>query len=366
MLLSFSVVLFVGSYVAYFASMIPDTQGEGVQTGGWLGIARAVASLKSMSLVPPLFYLWRVKTKLWMTHPVTLSLLAWSAVVGIFGTAKQDAMEPLMFYVLLGFLRYGWKDIRLWSLVSLGLLYYALILFPYSQIVRSSGGRAGSFEERAQVTKDMFWRIASNQDFRSSVTDQVSRESYFDPSLAAFSRLAMVGEADRLIYATQQQQSFTGWETITWGFKLLTPSFLYPDKPILAAGNYLAHIAGDLGSTDTTTGVSYGVMANLYNAFSFVGVFIGTPVFFAGFYYWIRLFLGDARWEGLPTTSGLWFIWLIALFQHSLVEASVSGIIASLSFPSVIAILYVLSLWLCFLWPEEQATIGFAIGRNNS
>ena len=55
----------------------------------------------------------------------------------------------------------------------------------------------------------------------------------------------MVGEADRLIYATEQQQAFTGWETITWGFKLLMPSFLYPGKPIFEAANYLSHIAGE-------------------------------------------------------------------------------------------------------------------------
>src|ERR1700674_3293998 len=50
MLLSFSIVLFAVSYLGYFAAMIPSTQGEGLQTGGWLGIARAFASLKSLSI----------------------------------------------------------------------------------------------------------------------------------------------------------------------------------------------------------------------------------------------------------------------------------------------------------------------------
>lgn len=363
MLLAFSIVLFVGSYAAYFVSMVPDTQGAGVQTGGYLGIARALGSLKSLAIVPPMLYLWRSKTRLWMTHPVILGLLAWAAVVGIFSTGKQDAMEPLGFYVITGFLRYGWRDLRLWSLVSLGLMYYTLIVFPYSQIVRYSGGREGSFSERAAVTKEIFLRIVNNQDYRSTVEDHVSKETYFDPSLAAFSRLAMVGEADRLIYATQQERAFTRWETITWGFKLLTPSFLYPDKPILGAGNYLAHIAGDLTSTDLTTGVSYGIMANWYNAFSFTGVLIGTPIFFAAFYYWIRLFMGDARWEGLPTTSALWFIWLVALYQHSIVEAPVSGIIATLSFPFVIAALCLAAKWLCLFLPQEDQTVQFSLAN---
>jgi hypothetical protein len=356
MLLSFSIVLFVCSYAGFFVSMIPSTQGMGIQTGGWVGITHVLGALKSLSIVPPMLYLWRVKTRLWMTHPAILALVGWSAVIGIFSTGKQDAMEPLVFYVLVGFLRYGWADIRLWSLVSVGLLYYAVIIYPYSQYVRSAGGRTGSFEERAAVTKDIFWRIASNQEFRSSVTDHVSKEYYFGPSLSAFSRLAMVGEADRLIYATEQQRAFTGWETITWGFKLLMPSFLYPGKPIFEAANYLSHIAGESNPADTTTQVSYGVMANLYNAFSLTGVLVGTPVFFGAFYYWTRIFLGNATWEGVPTASTLWFLWLVASYQHQIVESTLSGLIASISFPSVIVLLCMLSRGLClFLAPESSA-----------
>jgi hypothetical protein len=355
MLLSFSIVLFVVSYLGYFAGMIPATHGEGVQTGGWLGIARTLGSLKSLSIVPALIYLWRINTRRWMTHPIIIGMLGWSIVIGIFSTSKQDAIEPLVFYVFVGLLRYGWRDLRLWSIASLGLLYFAVIVFPYSQYVRDAGGRKGTFADRAEITEDVFWRMTSNQEFRSTITERVTKTNpYFNIGLLApFSRLAMVSEADRLISTTEQQQAFTGWKTITWGFKLLTPSILYPDKPIAEAGNYLAHIAGDVGPSDEGTQVSYGIMANLYNAFSLFGVVIGTPVFFAGLYYWIRIFVGDARWDGMPTTSTLWFIWLIALFQHSIVESSLSGIMASLAFPLVIAFLCLLARCLCPFIPGK-------------
>lgn len=353
MILAFSIVLFTCTYGGFFISLIPSTRGMGIQTGGWVGITHVLGALKSLSIVPPMMYLWRLKTRLWMTHPVILGLVAWSAMVGIFSTAKQDAIEPLVFYALVGFLRYGWADTRLWALVSVGLLYYAVIIYPYSQYVRSAGGRTGSFEDRAAVTKDIFWRIASNQEFRSSVTDHWSKEYYFGPSLAAFSRLAMVGEADRLVYATEQQQAFTGWETITWGFKLLMPSFLYPGKPIFEAANYLSHIAGESNPADTTTQVSYGVMANLYNAFSLTGVLVGTPLFFGAFYYWIRIFLGNAKWEGGPTASTLWFLWLVASYQHHISESTLSGLVASISFPSVIVLLCMLARWLCLFLPPD-------------
>ena len=355
MLLSFSIVLFAVSYLAFFASLLPSASGQGLQTGGWLGVARALASLKSFAIVPPMLYLWRIRTRLWMSHPVIVSVLLWSAMVGIFSTNKQDAMEPLVFYVLVGFMRYGMRDARLWSLVTAGVFYYALIVFPYSQYVRYSGGREGTLSQRAEITKETFWRMASDQDFRSASSKKiVSGTSYFEQTaLSPFGRLAMVGEADKLISSTERQNAFTGWETIVWGFKLLMPSFLYPNKPVYESGNYLAHIVGEVGSSDTTTQVSYGVMANLYNAFSYLGVAIGTPLFFAGFYFWIRIFLGDPRWDGQPSSSALWFIWLVATFQHSIVESTLSGLVASLSFPVVIVILYLAARWFCVFLPGK-------------
>jgi hypothetical protein len=268
-------------------------------------------------------------------------------------------MEPLAFYAFVGFLRYGWGDLRLWSLVSLGSLYFALVVFPYSQYIRNAGGREGTFEHRAEVTLDAFLRMNGSQEFRSTVTERVSKgPSFFErPELAPFTRLAMVGDADKLISATEQKQEFTGWETITWGFKLMTPSFLYPDKPVFEAGNYLGRIGGEINPSDKTTQISYGVMANFYNAFSFSGVAIGTTLFFGAFYYWIRLFLGDARSDGMPTTSTLWFIWLIASFQHSIVESSLPGVVASLAFPVVIAMVYVLAKLVCMFLPQELAQI---------
>jgi hypothetical protein len=56
MLLSFSIVLFAVSYLAFFASLLPSASGQGLQTGGWLGVARALASLKSFAIVPPMLY----------------------------------------------------------------------------------------------------------------------------------------------------------------------------------------------------------------------------------------------------------------------------------------------------------------------
>jgi hypothetical protein len=88
-----------------------------------------------------------------------------------------------------------------------------------------------------------------------------------------------------------------------------------------------------------------------------MGVLVGTPLFFAGFYYVIRMFMGNPLWEGLPTTSTLWFIWLIAIFQHNIVESSLAGVIASLGFPIVLALLYISARTLCMVLPREEMAV---------
>lgn len=149
----------------------------------------------------------------------------------------------------------------------------------------------------------------------------------------------MIGEADRLISATEKQQAFTGWYTILWGFEMILPRAISPNKPVFSSANYLSHIAGDSHRSDFTTQWAYGVMANFFNAFSFLGTFIGTTVFFAVFYYYLRLCFDNPRWHHTPFGKTIWLFFIIALFHHSLVESDVGGLIAVLPVPLLIAAL---------------------------
>jgi hypothetical protein len=268
-------------------------------------------------------------------------------------------METLIFYMLVGASRYGLRDKRLLALGAMGIFYYAAIIYPYSQYVRSHGGREGGLAERFAAIKDVFERVATNRDFRGDIlaTAEDSNGSYLDnETLKPFGRLAMVGEADKLVAATIERQAWSGWETITWGFKLAVPSFIDPDKPVLPPGNYLAHIAGEVGDGDLTTQVSYGVMANFFNAFAYPGVLVGTSVFFCGFYYLLYLLFGNPRWSSQPLGSTVWFLFIVTTFQHSLVEESVAGLIADvLNIAIVVLALYAMARAIRHLLPEHAA-----------
>lgn len=338
MYFALAMVFLVCGYGGYLVAIGPELAGGELQTGGFIGVARAMSSFKSFAIVPALYYAWQLRGRRMMTHPLVLAILIIQITAGAFTTGKLDAMEPLAFYLLVGFLRYGFMDKRLWAAASVGVIYYALIVYPYSQYVRSHGGREGSGQERLEAMTTVLWQIATDPDFRQMVDTKIRPygHSYLGEEWQPFARFAMVGEADRLISATEEQQSFTGWETIVWGFQLMMPSFLYPEKPIWGTGNYLAHIAGDVNSSDMTTQVAYGVMANLYNAFSYGGVFLGSAIFFSVFYYVLRVFFRDPVWSPSPSGDTIWYFLIVAAFGHSLVEQSLAGLIAAV--PMTVAV----------------------------
>jgi hypothetical protein len=359
MYLALTIVFLAVGYGAYLIALRADLSGAGLQTGGILGIARVFSSLRFFSIVLALYFAWSSGSRRFMTHPLVVAVLLVGVLDGIFSTSKLGAMETLIFYMLVGASRYGLRDKRLLALGAMGIFYYAAIIYPYSQYVRSHGGREGGLAERFAAIKDVFERVATNRDFRGDIlaTAEDSNGSYLDnETLKPFGRLAMVGEADKLVAATIERQAWSGWETITWGFKLAVPSFIDPDKPVLPPGNYLAHIAGEVGDGDLTTQVSYGVMANFFNAFAYPGVLVGTSVFFCGFYYLLYLLFGNPRWSSQPLGSTVWFLFIVTTFQHSLVEESVAGLIADvLNIAIVVLALYAMARAIRHLLPEHAA-----------
>ena len=297
--------------------------------GGLWGFAQNLSTLSAFAVVPAMYYAWSSGAKRFLSHPLVLGILMLELAYGIASTTKQSAMEPLVCYAGVGFIRYGLKSKAVWALVAAGLVFYTTILYPYSQYVRDHGGRDGDLASRLEVIKEVFFSVSTNSDFRNMVETTISgHETYLGKeSLDSYSRLAMVGEADRLIASTDATQSYTGWETIVMGLELMVPSFIYPDKPLSAGGNLLAHIAGDVADDDQTTQVSYGVMAGLFNSFALPGVFWGSILFFGLLYYSLQVWYRNAVLNFEPYGSSIWYILLTIQFQHSLVEAPVGNLL---------------------------------------
>jgi len=355
--LSFALVLFVLCNAGYFVGIAPSLNGEGLTTGGVLGYARTLGSLKAFAVVPAMFYAWSSGSRRFLTHPLVLAILGASLAVGIFSTGKQDAMEPVVYYAAMAVLRRGLQYRKLWIFGTAAALLFALVIFPYSQFVRISGGREGSFGQRLVIIEDVMYKVLTDSAFRSSITTDAigqtsGRKLYWDYKvLTPLNRLSLVADADRLIGASMRTAP-TEWETVTWGFKLLTPSFLYPDKPKYEAGNYFGHLVGDLNLMDRDTQVAYGPFANWYNAFALPGVLLGTMVLFGGLYYWLRLFCGNPTWGQDAGGRIMWLLLIVGTYHHRLAESTLPGIIAFLPIPVIALLLFLIAEKLTIFLPK--------------
>jgi hypothetical protein len=355
--LTLSLLVLVLGVAGYVVGVQGAWTQQQVEVGGIYGWARAFSVFKGFAVVPAILYAWAAGKRRIMTHPLVLGVFAISLIVGILNTGKLDAMEPISCYLLFGILAYGWRYKPLWAVLVAGLAIYVAVVYPYSQYVRSAGAREGTVSDRVRVAYRVFTDYLGDPEFRSTMDAQVTRTDKYiplywsEPALTPVSRFAMIASADHLIFASDELRSRSGWLTITWGFKMLLPRALEPDKPAYSAGNYLAHIASDAGPYDNTTTFSYGVAADFYHAFGIPGVVLGCIILFAAFYYGLHLVFGNPRWLAVPSGGTLWMLLLFGYYQHRLAELPVSGLIESLPPLVVLIAMYYMAVYAAQLLP---------------
>lgn len=339
--------------------VLKSTSYDTQLTGGYWGVLQYLATLKAFSVVLVMYYVWAKRSPQFLSHPLVLTVLAIEVAVGIAGVTKQGIMEPVACYLFVAFVRYGWRSRAIWSLAAGGAVLYLSVAYPYSQYVRMHGGREGNLRSRLAVIKRVFFEVASDSQYRKEVESEVIQDYGWlnKKSLTPLNRMALVGDASHLIDATATTHSFTRWGTIVVGFQMAVPSFIYHNKPTSSGGNYLGHIAGDLPPDDMTTQVSYGVMANLYNAFGYRGALIGSVIFFCCFYYVLRFWFRSARLTPGPYGSSVWFIFLVLSNHHIITESPLAAMIPQLVNLVVIAVLVRASRWLRPYIPTSFAPV---------
>lgn len=301
-------------------------------------------TLKAVAIFTALEYISRRKCKKYLSHPFVLSIVMVQLAYGVVSTSKQEVLTPLVIYGIGAIGRYGWKYKPMWIGGAFAMFLFGAIIYPYAQYIRSHGGRVGSLSERAELAIDVMGTVLTDPTFLDDLNKaRVIKNKqakfkvmpYLGYDFESLGRIAMIGEADRLIYSSIIYDDYSGWETIIHGVKFMTPGFILPNKPKYGSGNYLGHVTRELGENDTITQVSFGYMANLFNAFSYTGVFFGSIIISFSLFYWLRHFCG------LPDGYCLWTLILFVSYNHTIVEGSIAGQMGGLRQPIVIAIIFI-------------------------
>jgi hypothetical protein len=148
--------------------------------------------------------------------------------------------------------------------------------------------------------------------------DQSEGLQYFNDSQGFFDRLQMLAPDDGLIDYTAQGH-FDGLSVIWASFANWVPHFLWPNKPVLGAGNSYAHeIGGIVGEEDESTGISFSPTGEAFHLAGWYGVFVVAPIIWTMLFTIFDSLCGDVR-------ESPWGALAIAIFAHLAPEAALSG-----------------------------------------
>jgi hypothetical protein len=336
-----SILLFMlfASIISSVAVRFSATDGEALTGGAW-GVAKALNSVRNLSLPILMLYLWRTGTQKWLLHPATVALTLFLFVIGVLSNSKQSMAEPLVFFIMMALARYGWRHPVVWIVVPLGIAVFQFFIYPISQYARNAGGTYKDPVEAAIATGDIVGSYVTDPAFRDFVRQHATTgghwddgTSYLPEKLVAMGRVALVGEADRLISASNVYQ-YTEWDTITNSILVAVPHFLLPNKPQSGSGNFLARYSGDLPPTDVSTQVSYGFMANAYNAFGMSWVFPLSLITA------LLVLIPLALISSGPAYGSPWAMFAIVSIHQTYIESSFSGLFGAFNMVVLATVLY--------------------------
>jgi len=362
---SILILMLVATVVSSVAVRFNATDGEALTGGAW-GFAKALNSVRNLSLPILMVYLWRKNADRWLLHPATIALTTLLFVIGILSNSKQAMAEPLVFFIMMTLARYGWRHPVGWVVVPIGIVMFQFFIYPISQYARNQGGVNKDPVEAAIATGDIVKSYLTEPSFREFVRKNATSGGHWDDgtaylpeNLVAMGRVALVGEADRLISASNVYQ-YTEWETITNSLLIAIPHFLLPSKPQSGSGNYLARYSGDLPPTDESTQVSYGFMANAYNAFGIGWVFPLSLI--TALVVLIPLSLISSG----PAYLSPWSMFAIVSIHQTYIESSFSGLFGAFNVLILASILYITTRGVDWVMKTRAARAGQASLRQTA
>jgi hypothetical protein len=365
LLLGLSIVVYVLGLFSYLYVMFHgfDQMSGDVSVGGFVGVLRQLGFIYPISTISAIAYTiiasgHKRSIGIWAAIPLATQFL-----FGILSTSKQMMFEPFLIY-LLTCLAFGYKfRVRHMVLVSLIFIIMITILFPFAQLGRAFT-RDNDPRQNLMLTnlfiKDIFLNQENLEEVETFMEDAAYKKQrflYYGRDMGLLDRMSLIEQNDELIRAVGEQ-GFSGWHTVIHGFKMLPPRLLYPDKPVYNTANYFGHKTETLGDEDFSTQISMGIIAEAYDAFGWVGVIVIPYLAMATFILLFNTLSGTLE-------RNIWAVFLIGIFQHNLVEATVSSITLYIfQFPILLLVTYfvliktvnvLLPLWsrLQRLWPFD-------------
>src|SRR5215203_4289819 len=297
-----------------------------VSTGFLAGAGAIFAALLAFSLTLSI-YKALVEGKSVMRNYEVIALLAVNALFALVSVERASVVTVLVAVAVPYVLGRQRITVPLVASILAGLLLLVFVFSPVMLYLRSGNLEFYSFSQRignfASFWADTVSNPGSIAEYRTEVSAEGHYLTYFENYYGGLERFAVLPDSDRLVSGTVLGNQHGGWRTISWAVAMVPPRFVYPDKPLYGPGSYLGHVTGQAAPGDTTTQWVVGFPAELYHAFSYRGVFLGTVAVLSLFFLALKLFqvfAVDPAWK-----------MLIALYYWNYFpESNLAGLLSTL------------------------------------
>ena len=314
---------FVIGFGSFLGVMATGVEEGSLMVGGIPGLLRQLAFCLGLSIVFSTAYVLVKSEGRRLIGRFNAAPAGLYFIMGVMSASKQGMSEPLLLIVFTA-IGFGFKfSLRHWVTGSAFAVFCIAILFPFGQVARNYTRGYGFWETldvTASFARQHFGSLEGYRDMMQQDQDGLDSTTlthYYRRSIPLLERVSLVKVADMLVAATQREGG-SGWETITHGFKMAAPRFLYPQKPAVNTGTFLGKKAGVISEDDWGTQISFGFIADAYSAFEWWGVLIIPGVIAASFSLLFSYLVGDVR-------SNPWCIYLYAEYQHFFAEQTIAA-----------------------------------------
>jgi hypothetical protein len=259
--------------------------------------------------------------------PLVFVALAVSVSYALFQSTKQGVFETILYYFLACIAwRFSFRRAQV-AAVLISILVGILLVWPMVQALKVASITSSSLSERLELFEEAVSDIKSVDDFldaRDDINELTSYErfEYYGRPVGWLERFSLIEQDDELVASTLDSGEME-WTTVGAALRTLLPTFVDPDKPTKDTGNILGQRIGFLAEEDDDTQVAFGLVAESFAAFTWLGVLI-IPA--------IMMFL-FARTIGRLSGTYAFNVWTVYLFgrlQHTFVEQSILAMVREL------------------------------------
>src|SRR5215217_5868661 len=268
-----------------------------------------------------------VEGKRVMRSYAVIMLLAVNAFFALVSTSRASVLIILVAVVVPFVLGRQRVTAPLVASILAALLLFVFVLSPVMLYLESGNLEYYSFSQRignfASFWADTVSNPGSITEYRTEVSAEGADTNYFENYYGGLERFAILPDSDRLVSGSVLGNQHGGWRTISWAVAMVPPRFVYPDKPLYGPGSYLGHVTGQAAPGDTITQWVVGFPAELYHAFSYRGVFLGTVAVLGMFFLALKLFQFFA-------VDPAWRMLIALYYWNGFSQSHVAGLLATL------------------------------------